>query len=127
MKILIDTQSFIWFIEDDSRLPSFMRSLMENSDTLVVSIASFWEMTIKASLGKLTFSGNITEIIDRALANGFNILPIEREHLYVLFSLDFFHRDPFDRIIISQAISENIPVISSDSIFQQYPINCIWK
>ena len=55
------------------------------------------------------------------------ILPIERDHLETLSNLDFFHRDPFDRLIIAQAITENMPLVSSDSIFQKYPLNCIWK
>jgi PIN domain nuclease of toxin-antitoxin system len=65
--------------------------------------------------------------MDKALSEGFKILPIEREHLIVLSTLDLIHRDPFDRLIIAQAIAEKMPLISSDDIFQQYPVNCIWK
>ena len=60
-------------------------------------------------------------------SNVYKILPIEREHLIALSTLDLIHRDPFDRIIIAQAIAENMPIVSSDEIFQQYPVNCIWK
>ena len=127
MCALVDTQSFIWFFENDSRLPSSVKIWMEKSDRLVISIASFWEITIKASLGKLIVKESIAGIIDNALSNGFEILPIEREHLITLSTLDFFHRDPFDRIIIAQAIAENMPLISSDEVFRQYPINRIWQ
>jgi len=127
MCALVDTQSFIWFFENDSRLPSSVKIWMEKSDRLVISIASFWEITIKASLGKLIIMESIAGIIDNALSNGFEILPIKREHLITLSTLDFFHRDPFDRIIIAQAIAENMPVISSDKVFRQYPINHIWE
>ena len=127
MSVLIDTQTLIWFCEDNSFLPSSVKLYMENSNCLVVSIASFWEITIKTSLGKLTTNGNIAEIMDKALLKGFKILSIEREHLMVLSTLDFIHRDPFDRIIIAQAIAENIPLVSSDDVFKQYPVNCIWK
>jgi len=127
MDILIDTQAFIWFFEDNSHLPSSVRLSMERSNKLIVSIASFWEMTIKAGLGKLVVSENIAGIIDKALFNGFKILPIEREHLITLSTLDLLHRDPFDRIIIAQAITENISLVSSDSIFQKYPVNIVWK
>ena len=127
MCALVDTQSFIWFFENDSRLPSSVKIWMEKSDRLVISIASFWEITIKASLGKLIVKKSIAGIIDNALFNGFEILPIEREHLITLSTLDFFHRDPFDRIIIAQAIAENMPLVSSDEVFLQYPVNRIWQ
>ena len=127
MNILIDTQSFIWFIENDSRLPKNVKRLLENSNSLTVSIASFWEITIKASLGKLIIAENVATMMDNALLNGFKILPIEREHLIALSMLDFIHRDPFDRIIIAQSVAENMSIVSSDSVFQDYPVNCIWK
>jgi len=100
---------------------------MEQSDKLTLSIASLWEITIKVSLGKLAMSSDIATTIDKAIANGFEILPIERNHLITLSTLDYIHRDPFDRLIISQAIAENVPVISCDSTFQQYPVNTIWQ
>jgi len=127
MNILIDTQSFIWFFENNSRLPSPVRVFMERSDGLVVSIASFWEITIKASLNKLVIPENVAGLMDKALLNGFEILPIEREHLITLSTLELIHRDPFDRIIIAQAIAENMSLVSSDDIFKQYPVNCIWN
>jgi len=127
MDVLIDTQSFIWFFEDNPRLPSSVKLFMKRSNSLVVSMASFWEITIKTSLGKLTIYEDIAGVMDKALSKGFKILPIEREHLIVLSTLDLIHRDPFDRIIIAQAIAENMPLVSSDNIFQQYPVNYIWK
>ena len=127
MNILIDTQSFIWFFEDNIRLPSSVKLFMEKSDGLVVSIASFWEITIKASLNKLVMSEDIGSLMDKTLLKGFKILPIKREHLIALSTLELIHRDPFDRIIIAQSISEDMPLVSSDDVFQQYPINCIWK
>ena len=127
MDVLIDTQSFIWFFEGSLRLPASVRLFMEKSDSLIVSIASFWEITIKTSLGKLVVPENIAGLMDKALSKGFEILPIQREHLITLATLDLIHRDPFDRIIIAQAIAENIPLVSSDDIFQQYPVNRIWK
>ena len=127
MNVLIDTQALIWFCEDSPRLPSFVRLYMERSSGLVVSIASFWEITIKTSLGKLAIEGSIADVMDKALYMGFRILSIEGDHLIVLSSLDFIHRDPFDRLIIAQAIAESMPLISSDEVFKQYPVNCIWK
>ena len=127
MGLLIDTQSYMWFNEDNPRLPFFVKRRMENSGNLVVSIASFWEITIKASLGKLVVYENIDDVIEKALSKGFKILPIERQHLIVLSTLEQIHRDPFDRIIIAQSIAENMPLVSSDKVFQQYPVECVWK
>jgi PIN domain nuclease of toxin-antitoxin system len=128
MRYLVDTQSFIWFVEDDEKLPSHIRALMENVvNQLVISIASLWEMTIKMSLGKLVLSGDIETMIGKVINNGFTILPIEPEHLITLSTLDFIHRDPFDRIIISQSIRERIPLISSDDVFNQYPVEWVWR
>jgi len=127
MDVLVDTQSFIWFFENNPRLPASVRTYMEKSRRLVVCIASFWEITIKASLGKLTVSENIAGLIDKALSNGFQILPIEREHLIVLSTLDLIHRDPFDRLIIAQSIAEDMPLVSSDNVFKQYPVNYVWN
>ena len=125
--VLIDTQSFIWFFEDNPRLPVSVRLFMERKKSLVVSIVSFWEITIKTSLGKLAVPEGISGLMDKALFKGFKILPIEREHLVVLSTLELIHRDPFDRIIISQAIAENMPLVSSDNIFKQYPVNYVWE
>jgi PIN domain nuclease of toxin-antitoxin system len=127
MNILIDTQTLMWFCENNPRLPASVKTYMERSNGLMVSIVSFWEITIKTSLGKLTTDGNIAEVMDKSLSKGFRILPIEREHLIVLSTLELIHRDPFDRIIIAQAIAENMPLVSSDDVFKQYSLNCIWK
>jgi PIN domain nuclease of toxin-antitoxin system len=123
MRYLVDTQSFIWFVEDDAKLPARTRTLMEDTGSqLVISIASLWEMTIKMALGKLAVSGDIAAMIDKLIGNGFTILPIEPRHLITLSTLAFMHRDPFDRIIISQSIRDDMPLISSDTVFSQYPV-----
>jgi PIN domain nuclease of toxin-antitoxin system len=82
-------------------------------------------MTIKMSLGKLVLSGDIEAMLDKVIGNGFTVLPIEPSHLIVLSTLDFIHRDPFDRIIISQSIRDGIPIISSDDIFKHYPVELV--
>ena len=127
MNALIDTQALIWFCEDNPCLPSTIKLYMEKRTFLVVSVVSFWEITIKMHLGKLTAIGSISDVIDKAINRGFKLLPIEREHLVVLSTLDLIHRDPFDRLIIAQAIAENMPLVSSDNVFKQYPVKCIWQ
>jgi len=127
MDIILDTQTFIWFCEGDEKLPNKVKDIISNKENNIkVSIASLWEMTIKMSIEKLVLSFNITEIMNLVFENGFKVLPIEAKHLISLFGLKYFHRDPFDRMIIAQSISENIPVISSDGVFKEYPVQVIW-
>jgi PIN domain nuclease of toxin-antitoxin system len=127
MNVLIDTQSFIWFTEDDIKIPEKIKNFMNSKDNvLLLSIASLWEITIKTSMGKLKMQKSIDSVIKDISETGFKILPIKAEHLLNLSKLEFIHRDPFDRMIISQGIAENIPVISSDGVFKEYPIQVIW-
>jgi len=124
--LLIDTQSFIWFVENKPDLPVSIRNVMEDEKyNLFISIASLWEIVIKSSLGKLPLKKDIPEIINGITLSGFSILQIIPQHLITLHRLEYIHRDPFDRIIISQAITENMQVISSDEIFSRYQIKLI--
>jgi PIN domain nuclease of toxin-antitoxin system len=124
--LLIDTQSFIWFVENNPKLSVSARNLMENRQyTLFISIASLWEMVIKYSLGKLDIQKNIPDMIHDVAGKGVSILPIIPQHLITLHSLEYIHRDPFDRIIISQAMTENMRVVSSDELFSKYQINLV--
>ena len=128
MRILIDTQSFIWFVENDKQLPDKIRKELENIDnTIIISIASLWEMAIKISLDKLRISCDIEEMIDKIYHNGFELLPILPNHIIKLSSLKYLHRDPFDRIIIAQSISEDLPVVTSDEIYGEYGVRVKWK
>jgi PIN domain nuclease of toxin-antitoxin system len=125
---LIDTQSFIWYVEDDTRLPQAIKDKMEQPSThLLVSIASLWEITIKIGLRKLKLADTLKTIFEHIETSGFEVLLIETKHLLALETLAAFHKDPFDRLIISQAISESIPIISSDEMFSKYPLKRIWK
>ena len=124
--LLIDTQSFIWFVENDPKLPVSIRNVMEDTQyNLFISIASLWEIVIKSSLGKLPMRKNIPDMIKDVTKSGFSILQIIPQHLIALHGLEYIHRDPFDRIIISQAIAENIHVVSSDELFSKYKINLV--
>ena len=128
MNILIDTQSIIWFSENNNQLSLTARSLMEDTNNICfVSMASFWEMSIKINLGKLTINGlSLSEFIEEVSENDFKTLDIRLNHILENERLPLFHRDPFDRLIIAQAIAENMPVISSDAAFDLYPITRIW-
>lgn len=131
MQYLIDTHTFLWFVEDAPELSLTAKTLIEDeSNEIFISIASLWEISIKTAIGKLAISGNYETVIDDVVDNSIEILPINFAHTVMQNKLLFHHRDPFDRIIISQAIVENFDVISADIIFDDYlkgkPVKRIW-
>ena len=127
MKFLIDTHVFIWYATGDKRLNKSIISIIEGGNDLYLSMASIWEMAIKVNIGRLNFLGPFKEILTHQIEiNNYHLLNIEPEHIFYLSNLELFHKDPFDRIIISQAIVENIPVISKDKYFMNYNIEVIW-
>lgn len=128
MKLLLDTHALIWLISGDNRLGEQAKEAFLNSDNkLYFSKASLWEMTIKISLGKLVLSENWLAAIEKEMiSNGIQWLEIEIDHCKILADLPFHHRDPFDRLLISQAISEAMNIISIDSQFSHYPLDIIW-
>jgi PIN domain nuclease of toxin-antitoxin system len=127
MKILLDTHTFLWFLAGASELSKQARTLIENLQyEKYISIASFWEISIKNSLGKLTLDVPFVELKTEAIKNNFQILPISFEDTLQLNTLPFHHRDPFDRIIISQAKENNLTLLSRDCNFGQYDVNLLW-
>jgi PIN domain nuclease of toxin-antitoxin system len=126
MRQLLDTHIFIWFVMGDPRISVSMRSQIENNHNLL-SIASVWEMAIKHSIGKLNFGLTFDEFIEQQIIrNGIELLPITIDHITAVATLPLHHRDPFDRILIAQALAENIPILSADKIFDAYPIRRVW-
>ncbi|MFS0517631.1 type II toxin-antitoxin system VapC family toxin [Nostoc sp. UIC 10607] len=126
MRQLLDTHIFIWFVMGDPKISVSMRSQIENNENLL-SIASVWEMAIKHSIGKLNFDLAFDEFIEQQIIrNGIELLPITTNHISVVATLPLHHRDPFDRILIAQALAENIPILSADKIFDAYPIRRLW-
>lgn len=128
MKLLLDTHTFLWFVLGDERLSAKARAAIENpSNEKLLSPASYWEVAIKISLGKYTLSQSYVEFMEKGInENGFGILSIEPKHTAVLTTLSFHHRDPFDRLIIAQAIVEEANIVSSDTVFDRYPITRLW-
>jgi len=122
---LLDTHTLLWFFMGDPRLNENARQLIcDENQRIFVSIASLWEISIKHSLRKLELYDSFENLFPHLLIqNDFELLEIKIEHLSTLSYLAFAHRDPFDRIIISQAISEDMTLISSDHIFESYPVN----
>jgi PIN domain nuclease of toxin-antitoxin system len=128
MRVLLDTHSFLWFITGDDKLSNRAKDLITDlSNQVLVSVASLWEISIKASLGKLILSRPFEELIPEQLAlNEIDGLPINLDHLAKLINLPFYHRDPFDRLIIAQELVEELPIISKDPVFKAYSIEVIW-
>ena len=128
MKLILDTHSFLYFIDGNPKLSSTARSLIEDlSNEKFISKASLWEMAIKVSLGKLTLTDKFESIIPQQITNnGFDLLNIEVSHVVVVANLPFHHRDPFDRLLIAQSITERYPVVSADGQFDTYGIKRLW-
>ena len=128
MRYLLDPHSFLWFITGDSRLSQTARVLIENrTHSIFVSVACLWEIAIKSSLGKLTLTQPYEILIpDQLSRNEIALLPITVNHLSCLSLLPYHHRDPFDRLIIAQSQMEALPVITRDTLFDQYDITVLW-
>jgi PIN domain nuclease of toxin-antitoxin system len=127
VKLLLDTHALLWFVSGDSRLSSTARKAIESPATVnYISVASWWEMAVKCSLGKLYLDDPFDVFLKQRTKEGFRTLSIETNHLPSIISLPFHHRDPFDRLIICQATQEKMPVCSSDEIFHRYDVQIIW-
>ena len=127
MKLLLDTHVFLWFVNDDPKLSNHIKDLIEDDDNVsYLSMASLWEMSIKFNLGKLTLEPNYEKFVEReVITSSIKLLNIELEHFQINAALPFHHRDPFDRLIIAQALAENLPIVSVDSAFKKYSVTLI--
>ena len=128
MRGLLDTHTFLWFIAAHPALSAPARKWIETSaNERLLSVASLWEIAIKASAGKLTVPLPMTELVaTHIVGNAIKLLPIAPPHLDRLVTLPFHHRDPFDRLIIAQAKSEALPIVGRDAQFDAYSITRIW-
>lgn len=128
MRLLVDSHALLWLITGDHRLsPTGRASFLDPANELFFSAASYWEICIKVSIGKLTLSSDWSEVIDRELAvNSIQWLPIAKEHCQAVIALPLHHRDPFDRIIVAQAICEGLSLLSDDPLLRQYDAPVVW-
>jgi PIN domain nuclease of toxin-antitoxin system len=128
MNLLLDTHVLIWYVAGNSSLKPATIDLLETTENnLSISVASLWEIAIKVGKGKLDLGIEFHElegILDRL---NIQILPILFGDLNVQRTLPFHHTDPFDRLIISQAINQNLVLMSADSAFSNYPVQNIWS
>lgn len=129
MRILLDTQAFLWLISESPELSRQAKKLfLDKNNELFLSLASIWEIAIKFSMGKLSLKTALERLIpDQLQENGIVQLDITFRHLVKVAKLPFHHRDPFDRLLISQAIEENLSILSCDKAFDRYQqINRLW-
>lgn len=128
MQLLLDTHTFLWFLEGNKDLSVKARTSIESLENVkFISIASIWEVAIKLNLGKLKLDVGLQGLKNELLKNNFEILPLDFEHISSLTKLEDIHKDPFDRIIISQAITENLTLISADANFSAYKsLKLLW-
>jgi len=128
MKLLLDAHALLWFIGNDSQLSTAARENIESpAHEKLVSVASLWEIALKLSLGKLKLPRPFAEVFPQQLeVNGFELLPISCMQLNQLAELPFHHRDPFDRLLIAQALTDDLTIITRDIAFSQYPAKTTW-
>ncbi|TYQ28691.1 type II toxin-antitoxin system VapC family toxin [Pseudanabaena sp. UWO311] len=128
MKLLLDTHAFLWFIEGNQNLSLTAKNAIESpTNQRYLSIASLWEIAIKVSIGKLEIGMTLTELVNREVyGNAIEMLEIQSHHLDTLAGLPFHHKDPFDRLILSQGLTEKMPIVTKDGLFANYPVTLIW-
>lgn len=128
MKLLLDTHAFLWWITDDSRCSTIARqSIAVAHNEVLVSVASAWEIAIKARLGRLQLPPDLGRFVVRQLdVNGFKTLPIRLAHALEVYRLDDHHRDPFDRMLVAQCRVEGATLVSADRLLDRYGIERRW-
>lgn len=128
MKLLLDTHAFLWFVTDDPQLSAPAKAaIADPNNEILISPASYWEIAIKVSIGKYPLTVPYEQFITQGIkGNNFVILPIEVKHTAVIPTLPHHHGDPFDRLIISQAMEEQVKVVSADTQFDAYPVQRLW-
>jgi PIN domain nuclease of toxin-antitoxin system len=117
----------LWYFDDSDRLPDSIAAEIERTDTQkFVSVASLWEFAIKHSMEKLRFEGGISAFWKMVTANKFVILQINEPYLIKLSNLPFLHRDPFDRLLVATAMTEDMTILTADESIRQYDVKCMW-
>lgn len=125
MKLLLDTHCWLWWLSEPQKLtPSMQQAIANSEHELFLSVASIWEIAIKVAIGKLTIPQPLTKLVAEQLPiDGINTLDIKTIHALKIEELPAYHRDPFDRILIAQAICENLTIITRDRVFANYPVS----
>jgi PIN domain nuclease of toxin-antitoxin system len=126
MNVLLDTHTLLWALTDESKLSERVRKLLPKAETWF-SVASLWEIVIKAQIGKRPLPRPTGPFVISKLAlNGVQILQVTPDHVLRIESLPDYHRDPFDRMLIAQSLEEKLPLVTADRVFARYPVQVIW-
>lgn len=128
MKLLLDSHAFIWIHEEPQKLSvKVVSEVINPANQIFLSVASIWEMQIKIMLGKFALSDSLKAVIsEQQRANNLQLLPVNLSHALYIENLPLHHKDPFDRLLISQAIIENMTLVSADANFGKYQVNLLW-
>ncbi len=128
MKLLLDTHTFIWWASDPQKLSEKALAACENTEnSLILSVASAWEMQIKSQMNKLSLDMPVKELIEsQQKENDLKILPVDLKHIFELNNLPTIHNDPFDRLLIAQSNLEGLTLVSKDNKFSAYPVAVLW-
>ncbi len=128
MRLLLDTHAFLWWIADDERLsPRAAALIADGSNEVLVSAASAWELVVKSALGRVEVPTPVDRFLTAQMqTNAFVPLPIHMRHALGLAALPDIHRDPFDRILIAQAVAEDLTLVSRDRVLRSYPVTVEW-
>lgn len=128
MNLLLDTHTLIWFLNgNETDLSEKAKRLITDSENIsYVSIASLWEMAIKIRLGSLSFEPGYDNLLALLNQNGFELLPITFQHTRRLLTLPMHHRDPFDRLLIAQSLTESLLFLTTDANIRQYEVDWVW-
>jgi PIN domain nuclease of toxin-antitoxin system len=128
VRYLLDTHTFLWIATDDSQLTPAARAIfVDSAQECFLSAASVWEMAIKSSLGKLTVVSGLEQLVRGGLVRGLRLLDVTCRHAYLVERLPFHHRDPFDRILVAQAMQEAMHLVSCDAELDAYAVTRIWS
>ena len=128
MRVLLDSHALLWWFTDDDRLPGPARDLLDDPRTSVhVSVASLWKLMAKSLAGRLRLHEDPATLFGASLDDaGFRTVPIERRHVLALAELPSIHLDPFDRMLVAQALIEDLDLVSGDPTFARYPVRVVW-
>lgn len=127
MRVLLDTHTFLWWVSDDPQLTPKARRTIAGASEAFLSVASCWEMAIKVSIGKLGLPKRVEYFVPEHLAaNNLGLLHVELGHVARVETLPLHHRDPFDRLLVAQALNDDLAVVSRDAVFRQYGLRRIW-
>lgn len=125
--MLLDTHTLLWFLNEDANLPPNLRQRIEEANTVFASIVSVWEIAIKLNIGKLTLLTPFETLDADISASGIEILPITFQSAVTCRSLPLHHRDPFDRMLVAQAITHSLIFVSRDAVLDSYTIQRLWE